>query len=360
MSVSPEMNRISAYKGAVVSVLSAGLAKGHNGNPAAGLRVHQLYAIPCFFSGLAALVLSEPEVNIIEQQHHRMLERVQKLHDRTPRCFVYLLAGTVPARALLHLKQLSLFMMICHLPGNPIYNHAVNILTSAPKSSKSWFLQIRGICLMYRLSHPLHLLQYPPDKKEFKILTKESITRYWEAVLREEAATLSSLKFFAAPSCSLSSVHPVWLAAGSNSFEIRKTEILVRMASGRFRTEYLCRHWSENRDGYCQAITCTQVVGDLEHLLVHCPALAEDRNRLWDMFFTKSMRFPALIDLLCLIEKSTGIVQLQFLLDPFAFSQVFDLWNLFGQGVINHIFYLTRTYVYYLYRRKQIIIGSWQ
>ena len=74
------MNRIAVYKGAMASVLSAGLAKGHQGNPAAGLRVHHLYAIPRYFSGLAALVLSESEVKLIDQQHHRMLERIQRLH----------------------------------------------------------------------------------------------------------------------------------------------------------------------------------------------------------------------------------------------------------------------------------------
>ena len=80
------INRIAAYNAAMASVLPAGLAKGHQGNPAACLRVHQLYATPRFFSGLAALVLSESEVKIVDQQHLRMLERIQKLHERTPRC----------------------------------------------------------------------------------------------------------------------------------------------------------------------------------------------------------------------------------------------------------------------------------
>ena len=286
------MNRIAAYKTTMASVLPAGLAKSHHGNPAAALRVHQLYAIPRFFLGLAALVLTESEVKLVDQQHHRMLERIQKLHERTPRCFVYLTAGTIPGRALLHQKQLSLFMMICHLPGNPINDHARAILTSAPKSCKSWFLQIRDLCLMYRLAHPLHLLEHPPTKKDFKSRVKKAITEHWEQILCQEAVSLPSLKFFAAGACSLSTVHPVWLAAGSNSFENRKTEILVKMASGRMRTEYLSRHWSDNRHGYCQANTCHDTVGDLEHLLIHCPAMAEDRERLWNMCFIKGTVSP--------------------------------------------------------------------
>ena len=353
------MNRIAAYKGTMASVLSAGLAKGHQGNPAAGLRVHQLYAAPRFFSGLASLVLSEPEIKLVELQLHRMLERLQKLHGKTPRCYVHLLAGTLPGRALLHLKQLSLFMMICHMPGNPIHYHAKCVLTTPDLSSKSWFVQIRNICLLYGLCHPLPLLENPPPKKDFKAMVKDAVTKHWEGILKEEAASLSSLQFFAHFRSSLRSVHPLWLSAGNNTYEVRKSEILAVMTSGRYRSEYLCRHWSDNRHGYCEAGTCTEQIGNLEHLLLHCPALTEDRKRLWSMFYMKSARFPALLSFLQEIEMSPSSVKLQFLLDPLAFSEVLDLWHLLGQDVLAHIYYLIRTFAYYMFRRKQILTGKW-
>jgi hypothetical protein len=131
------------------------------------------------------------------------------------------------------------------------------------------------------------------------------------------------------------------------------------MISGRFRSEYLCRHWSDNRLGFCQADTCVGVVGDLEHLLVHCPALAPDRERLWDMFFSKSVHFPALVHLPKEIEKSEPSVKLKFLLDPFSLPIISKLLRLFGQNLVNHIYYLLRTYAYYLHRRKQILTGNW-
>jgi hypothetical protein len=305
------------------------------------------------------LVLTKPETTLIDYQYRRMLEKIQKLHEKTPRSFVHLLAGTIPGEALLHQKQLSLFMMVCHLPGNPVNVHARNILLTAPKSAKSWFQQVRLLCLKYGLDHPLHLLDHPPPKADFKALVKKRVTEYWEAILREEAANLPSLQYFAADVCSLSSPHPIWTASGSNSFECRKSEILVRMVSGRFRSEYLCRHWSDNRLGHCQADTCVGVAGDLEHLLVHCPALAQDRKRLWEMFFIKSVQFPALFHFLQDIEKSGPTIRLKFLLDPLAFSEILNLWSLFGQNLIDHIYYLIRTYAYYLHRRKQILIGNW-
>ena len=63
------LNRITSHKKAMSSVLSAGLARGHRANPAAALRVHQLYGTPVLFSGLASQVLSRTEIKIIDSHY---------------------------------------------------------------------------------------------------------------------------------------------------------------------------------------------------------------------------------------------------------------------------------------------------
>ena len=60
------INRISSHKKAMGSVLYVGLAREQHGNPEASLKVHQLYGTPVLFFGLAALVLSKPEVRVID------------------------------------------------------------------------------------------------------------------------------------------------------------------------------------------------------------------------------------------------------------------------------------------------------
>ena len=57
------MSRISAHTKAVMSVLPAGLGRGHSGNPAAALRVEKLYGSPVLLSGVAALVLTKTDVD---------------------------------------------------------------------------------------------------------------------------------------------------------------------------------------------------------------------------------------------------------------------------------------------------------
>ena len=108
------------------------------------------------------------------------IQRLQKLRDKTPHCVVMFLGGQLPGTALVHLRLLSLFGMICRLPGSFIYKIAVHQLSTAKTTSGSWFLQIRDLSLKYDLSTPLTLLQYPPTKERFKSLVRSKVIDHWE------------------------------------------------------------------------------------------------------------------------------------------------------------------------------------
>ena len=80
------------------------------------------------------------------------------------------------------------------------------------------------------------------------------------------------------------------VAAGENCpYECAKSTVLARMASGRYRTEALCRYWSDNKGAHCRAPTCYQTPGTIEHLLTNCPALDIVRERLFTMWLEKSV-----------------------------------------------------------------------
>ena len=81
---------------------------------------------------------------------------------------------------------------------------------------------------------------------------------------------------------------------------------------------------------------------------------------MWNMFFDTSVKFPALFQLLLRLDKSLPDVKIQFILDPLAIPEVLEMLDLHGQPLLDHIMYLTRTYAYYIYRQKQIILGHWK
>ena len=106
------IQRISAHKKAVGAVLSNGLAKHHSANPAARLKVEQIYGTPVLLSGLGSLVLKKPEQSQISTHHRNTLLSLLQLLPSTPHPVIYFLAGSLPEEALLHLRQLSLLGML--------------------------------------------------------------------------------------------------------------------------------------------------------------------------------------------------------------------------------------------------------
>ena len=171
--------------------------------------MERLYGVPVLLSGLATLVLSTPEVAIFSGHFKQHIERLLKLYRATPDPVVWFLAGCLPGQALLHLRQASLFGMICRLNNgnNILANHARNVYSSAKASSKSWFLQVQGIFLLYNLPHPITFLENPPSKFSFKRLVKAAVLDHWQDKLRMQASMLSSLEFFKPGFMSLSTTH---------------------------------------------------------------------------------------------------------------------------------------------------------
>ena len=153
--------------------------------------------------------------------------------------------------------------MMCSLQEDHLLKHAKPVLMSALPSSKSWFLQIRDLCLKYCLPHPLQLIENPLEKVPFKNLVKKNITSFWENLLRQEASQLPSLHYFMYSNYSLKSPHVMWMYSGSSSYECSKSLVIAKMISGRYRTEVLCRNWAVDRSGCCQAFY--KVARDLVH-----------------------------------------------------------------------------------------------
>ena len=214
--------RLKEHDRKLFSLLPAGLALGHHANPAACIKVEQQYALPVLLSGLSALVLKKSETNMISTCYKNTLQRLMKLHDRTSDCAVYFLAGSLPGKAFLHLRQLSLFLMICHLPNDPLHALARTTLIQGKPSGKSWFQEIREICILYDLPHPLTLLHSPPPKPTFKKLCRAKVHDYWHVKLSSEATSLRSLEYLQPAFLSLPRPHPIFTSIDRNPYQAKQ------------------------------------------------------------------------------------------------------------------------------------------
>ena len=353
------LNRFAAHKRALGSVLFSGAARGHRGNLAAVMKIEKLYAVPVLLSGTASLVLSKSEENMIDQHYICTLRNLLKVCKSTPRSFVLFMCGSLPASALLNLRQLSLFSMVCRLPNDPLYARAVYSLTVAKPSSRSWFKKIRDTCHMYGLPHPLILLRNPLPKETFKKMIKSHVMNYWEETLRAEASLLPSLNLFNPYFHSLASPHPLLTTPGSNPYEVSKAIVQCKMNSGRYQTSLLTRHWSpSNPNGYCLAPSCSETPESLEHLLLHCPYYSDTRGRLIDLWTRppiNSVVLPLIISLL------TGSPQqlLGFILDPSTHNQVILLCQNNGRTLHNTFFHLTRSWCSAIHVERLKLLRKW-
>ena len=350
------ISRMSAHTKAIMAVLPTGMAHSHRGNPTASLHLDRVYGTPVLLSGLASLVLTGEEISAVHHYHKLNLQRLQRLCLATPECVVMLLAGSLPATGILHLRMLSLLGMIARLgPENILHNHGRFILLSAKEDQpcKSWFLELRVLCLQYSLPDPLIVLQSPLSKLRWKHLCKSKVVDWWEQKLRGEADLLPSLQHFKPAYMSLSSPHPLWSCAGS-PYEVGKAVIAARMLSGRYKTDRLTRHWTKtNPDGLCRLPGCENKEGSLEHILLHCSALADSRSRIVSLIAAFLVSRPELFPVIRHFTIEEDNLLLQFLLDPTCLPLVIST-NRTHPDTLKHCLYLGRTWCYsiHIYRSK--------
>ena len=159
---------------------------------------------------------------------------------------------------------------------------------------------------------------------------------------------------------SLSHPHQIFLSCSSNPFETNKSICQAALLSGRFKTDYLARHWvKENPVGYCVLCTHLQLHDTLEHFLILCDNLTQTRLTIlqyWDKFSSED---DIIRNLLLVKLRSPIQTLMQFLIDPSTDPDII-------QGVqrkvikIDQIFKLTRTWCYALQRKKLQLTGRFR
>ena len=358
------LDRITAHRKALSAILFSGLAKGHRSNPMVGIRVEKIFATPVLLSGIAALVLSKKDISLIDRHYQETLRQLLRLHRNTPRCCIYFLAGCLPGAALVHMRQLNLFSMICRLDKrNLLYQHAYNWFSSAVHFRGSWFHQIREWCLLYGLPHPSILFNQPLDKNIFKTTVKKHVVRYWENVLRDEASTLKSLSMFRPQYMSLLTPHLIWRTAGHSPFKVAMASVQALFISGRYRCGALTRHWTcPPTDGCCELSSqCINTIEDIPHIIQRCPALQKVRLGLHEYTMKYSSTLPH--ELMCLLREKcvpSNPSFVSFILDCSSDPDAILLSQQHGESVFEFLFACTRTWAYGIHRERLKLLGRWR
>ena len=195
--------------------------------------------------------------------------------------------------------------MICRLSENILNKIAAHKLYTESDNSSSWFVLIRQLCHQYALPSPLFLLANPPPKQTFKTLVKKKILDYWQRKYRAEALEMESLPYFKPQFMSLRQPHPLWTTCQNNTFEVNKSIAVARLLSGRYRSDWHCRHWSQtNKEGFCLLCPGKNLLGNIEHLIIDCTALDDKRNLLFKFWSQQAKDSPHLQHLVSTMRAS--------------------------------------------------------
>ena len=160
---------------------------------------------------------------------------------------------------------------------------------------------------------------------------------------------------------SLTSPHPVWLSASNSSYEVSKATVQAQMLSGRYRTELLRSHWSDNPNGWCLTPECvgSQTTEDLEHILASCPSLSHHRGNL-QIFTTKFAKNNPLVQtILSTYCNPDHPLFCQFLLDCSCLPEVQSIVITNGSLCLDMLLYVGRTWCYTLHRERARLLNKW-
>jgi hypothetical protein len=207
--------RIKGARRAAYALMGAGLHGLNGTGPEVSLIQYSTYVIPTLLYGLEALVLGKTEMKSLEDYHRKNLRHIQHLPRSTAIPAIYLLTGSAPIEAQIHIKTLTLFRNIVApdmKSPSAVFLRELILRQLAMKEleSASWTSHVRKLLNRYDLPTAYSIITNAPLKRHWKHTVKQAVFMEWSNQLREDATERTTLKFINLPSCLIGQMHPVW------------------------------------------------------------------------------------------------------------------------------------------------------
>ena len=261
------------------SLMGTGL-HGKNGlDPGTAITILYTYVMPILTYGLEILLPSGRILDTIHQFHKKMIKQILSLAKNTADPAVYILSGSLPMEAELHLKALSLYGNITRADRSTIeWRLAERQLHLKTNQSNSWFIQIKKICLKYDILDCQDFLNNPLGKLQWKSLITKKIHTYWNDKINKESEKYSSLKYISGEYMA-KRIHPILTTNTSNCRDIIKLPIRTRFATGNYILQTNRAKFNQN-DVSAVCRVCGKEDETISHFLISCTPLEAERMSL--------------------------------------------------------------------------------
>ncbi|CAC5419306.1 unnamed protein product [Mytilus coruscus] len=257
----------------------------------------------------------------------------------------------------IHLKALTLFGNITRANKTSVeWRLAERQLQLKTHTSKSWFIEIKKICLKYDLPGCQNFLTYPLGKFQWKHLITRKIYTYWREKINENSEGYSSLQHIAC-AYKIKTIHPILTTNTSNCRDINRSRIPIRtkVATGNYILQ-------SNRAKFnkCEVSAtckiCNQEDETIEHFLISCIHLEPDREKLLKVIREQCLRLVELFNISLDINLIHVIINPYHLVKFCACTQTSDLCSFISL----HVEPACRTLIYNLHMQRYKLLNTGQ
>ena len=198
-------------------------------NPVNNKFMINCYIIHGFTYGLDTIDINPSDLDLLETKFRSVLRSMQSLSPSTAGPAIYLMAGVLPAVADRDIQIMRLVgqLAICSRDLQYVSDIVEGNLSKYGISFPGWSGVARRAAALYGLPDPLELFEQPWTSKGFSEFAKQTITKYWASHLQKCAATYESLDLLDTSRLDLTSAHPIWVTAGSNSISVPRATIVT-------------------------------------------------------------------------------------------------------------------------------------
>ena len=146
---------------------------------------------------------------------------------------------------------------------------------------------------------------------------------------------------------SLRHPHPIWSSLDGNLYQTKAARIQALILSGKYPTERFRGFWSGNDNGYylCSPCSNLKIQESVQHMLLHCPALSDERRRLCLFISKLAGEYTFLGDLVRLfLNNVEDDEKVQFLTDCSVLPYIIEATQIHGDIVHRLCFRISRTW----------------
>ena len=272
------------------------------------------YISPVIRSGLSSFSLRTNHLQPLTIFHRKILRGILNLSKSSNIPALYFLLGEIPIEGQIHKDVFSLFYNVWSNPGSKIYSIVKYLIENSPANSRTWSNHLKILSRRYQLEDPLQYLKRdPPKKAEFKELILTKICSFYEHELREQAKSNSRMNFLNVSVLGLRGrPHPA-IQNIKTTHDVTKSRPHIKMLAGDYLT-YQVRAKQSGGSPHCRC--CSDPLKpdeDIPHILLHCSAYKEIRERLLNEIRCLSAQTKHKL----LFDNLDNTSLSQFILDPF-------------------------------------------